>query len=443
MNHRCLLLLLCHHFLSIASAFQLRLPTPRPPPQSSAITPSSLHYSIDISHNAPRDIPSFRDWASNYGIQTTDGFELIGDNTDIFAVTNQDVPADSALLYVPRELFLTASGAMQELGAAMNGAEHYSLDPSDCAAFYLFVKVLTEYELGEEEGSPWYGWLNSLPRYYSNGASMTDFCFGCLPPYAAGLALAEKTRLRQFVQALADVPFLGYETKGNEDLTRWAYNVVFTRYMELPNGDLCLVPMADYLNHGGAQANAYITYDEEGNCYAYAACDIPAGQPLHICYGDPTNPSSLLARYGFLDESSSATFCKYIINHPSLEVYNLGYPSRMLFYNDGSVSQEVWDVLLYEELAKNSNEQQQAFYRACISGDEATKQSYHNQYYPQTLAALQEHVDGMTKKLNELSVFSWQTDFKRHPRLPLLSKHNEFIWETFELVRQRLDSLSA
>jgi len=38
--------------------------------------------------------------------------------------------------------------------------------------------------------------------------------------------------------------------------------------------------------------------------------DIPAGLPLCISYCCPTNPSELFARYGFIDKTSPATFCK-------------------------------------------------------------------------------------------------------------------------------------
>eukprot|EP00957_Ditylum_brightwellii_P056411 4276033-Ditylum_brightwellii.AAC.1 len=212
-----------------------------------------------------------------------------------------------------------------------------SADASDrVPQFYLFLKVLKEYEMGMD--SAWYTWLNSLPRYHSNGASMTDFCFGCLPPYAAEVSLVEKRCLRQFVQSLSEIPFLSDRTKQNEVLTTWAFSIVHTRYFTVPNnGDVCIVPMADFFNHGGVEEEEVnISYDDNGNCFAYSNYDITAGQPLRICYGDPTNPSNLLARYGFLDESSPATFCKYVIPNPSQEVLELGYdPSRMLFYNDG------------------------------------------------------------------------------------------------------------
>jgi len=189
--------------------------------------------------------------------------------------------------------------------------------------------------------------------------------------------------------------------------------------------------------------DVYIGYDEEGNCYAYSTRDVPAGQQLRLCYGDPTNPSQLLAKYGLLDESSPGTYCKWIAEEASSEMFDMGYPSRMLFYQDGSVSNEVWDVLLYDELGKAGNYQEQAaFYQAHCSGDEGTKAGYHQQYFARTLGALRSHVDYVLGELDELA--TWQAtklDAGRHPRLPLIVRHNEFVRNTFEMVRQNLNAM--
>jgi hypothetical protein len=91
---------------------------------------------------------------------------------------------------------------------------------------------------------------------------------------------------------------------------------------------------------------------------------------------------------------------------------------------------------------QNPNEQR-VFYQAHITGDEALKQSYHNQYYPQTLAVLRKHVDYLNTELEELSEFSWKKDINRHPRLPLLLRHNEFVRSIFEVVQQNLDPVSS
>jgi hypothetical protein len=414
-------------------------------------------YPIDISENAPRDTVTVTDWAINFGIQLSDTFQLTttqlledgggNNNDDVYITTNQNIPPETPLLSIPSDLILTGSKSRQELGSPTYGAEQQSLPLSDHQTFYLFLKILREYELGDQ--SPWYYWLNSLPRYYSNGASMTDFCFGCLPPYAAGLALAEKTRYKQFREVLDNISFLNTmeDESTYEEVTKWAFNVVFTRYMEMPGGDCCIVPMVDYLNHG-SDANVYITYDDTGNCYVYSTRDVMATEPLVFAYGDSSNPSNLLARYGFLDESSPGTFCKYVIENPTFEMFNLGYPNSMLFYNDGSISNEVWDVLLYELLKVSSPDEQQHFYQAHVSGDEGTKASYHDQYFALTFQSISTHVNYKINELDELGMgletqIAQGQDAKRHPRLPLIMRHNEFVKVTFDNVRQNLDNMIA
>ena len=433
--------------IATAAAFRTHIfLVPLPERASSRI---SLRYGIDIAESTPRDIAPLSEWAGSCGVQTVNGFQLsTDDGLDVFAITNQDLPADSPVLYVPNMLTMTGSKAREEFGAGSSAAEQILTNSNESEylpQFYLFLKVLKEYELGME--SPWYPWLNSLPRYYSNGASMTEFCFGCLPPYAAKQSLAEKRRLNQFVEALSQVAYISDNAKFNTELTRWAYSVVQTRSLEIPErGDFCLAPMADYFNHGGTEANVYISYDGEGSCYAYSICDVPAGQALKICYGNPSNPSKLLAKYGFLDESSSATFCKYIIDNPSEELFNLGYPSGMHFYRTGEIAMQVWDVLLYQELGKANPEEQRAFYQAHMTGDGTTKQRLHEQYYPRTLAVLQNHVEDLLNEVEELGFgieaqIDQGQDAERHPRLPLLMRHNDFVKETLELVQKNLDKM--
>ena len=263
------------------------------------------------------------------------------------------------------------------------------------------------------------------------------------PPYAAELALQEKLRLGKFVNALNGVSFLSEESI---DATKFAYNVVFTRMMPMPNGDYCIAPMCDYFNHWGDISDASISFDEDGNCYAYSTRDVQAGEPLRICYNNPTNPSLLLAKYGFLDESSPATFCKYVISNPTEELFNMGYPDRAVIYKDGSISDEVWDILLYEELGKVSPEDQQAFYHACMTGDEGTKQSYHEKFFVNTHSKLQQHVNFLINELDELGLgleiqVAQGQDSERHPRLPLIMRHNQFVSDTFERVKQNIDNM--
>jgi len=425
----------------LTSAFLSQRPRlPRFPPLPHAL--------VDIDYNAPRDIGTFLEWSNAMGIQQADGLQLTSDDdgVDIFAMTTQDVPANTPVLMVPNNLVLSCRTAMQEIGRLENAEERLvSAKASDHVPhFYLFLYILREYERGDQQ-SPYYPWLNSLPRYYSNGASMTPFCFDCLPPFTGRLARQERVQYLQFYQALKYVDFLSQSTTTSKALTKWVFAVVYTRGFATPDGDFQVAPFADFFNHH-ADPEVSLQYDKDGNTYIVTTKDVPAGSPLRLQYADPTNPSHLLARYGFLDESSPATFCKLMYNNnnkpttttSSAELRNLGYDhSRLLFYRDGSVSPEVWNVLLYQALAQSNPDAQDAFYQACVTGDTDTQQSIHNYFVDTTRAALQDHVESFLRDLWQLNSRCAMMNVDQHPRLPLIVRHNQFVLETFLAVQER------
>lgn len=152
----------------------------------------------------------------------------------------------------------------------------------------------------------------------------------------------------------------------------------------------------------------------------------------------------MTAKYGFIDESCPSTFCKMMDIIPSTELRDIGLSfSKMLFYKDtGEVSTEVYDVLLYQILSKNWQEQK-AFYNACMAGDEATKSAYHQQYLGETMGKLKKHVDTFLKDLDELGEKTSQMDFEKHPRLPLILAHNDFVRQTFMSVKEKIDPIAA
>ena len=446
------------------AAFQQRQQRQLQSPSSSVITRRSsyrLYYSqedvINTQENSPRDIQSLQEWAQACEVQRAEGFQLtvpssddddayiiqqeLGlENVDVFATTTMDIPANSPVLWVPAQMILSSHRAMEELRSQDMEAAEQRIEKSNANTelrqYYLMLKILVEYEKGQ--ASPWFLWLNALPRYFSNAVSMTPFCYRCLPSLMASLAMKERANLNHL--RVRQVPFLADDTKSNEDLWTWAYQIVYTRSFEGNNGDLCLAPIADMFNHG-AEANIELSYDGDGNCFVQTTRDVPNGSPLHMSYGDPTNPSFLFARYGFLDKSSPATFCKIIIATPTKELVDMGYdPSRMLFYTEtGEASEEVWDVLLYTILGENPDyrQEQHAFYQAHMTGEYNTKQQLHEQYYPRTSAKLLEHIDTFLHQLEELSGKTQWRDVREHPRLPLIQRHNDFVRNTFLAVRAR------
>ena len=154
---------------------------------------ASISSVVDLDESTPRNVESMEEWATNYGVQYADGFALAPtaeadpdcdtvDRHDMSVVTNADLAAESPVLYVPADLILTSTAARQQLSS--NGlsdaldllARLQSSSDDDDAEFCLFGKVLVEYEQGD--ASPWFAWLNSLPRTFYNGASMTREWFG-------------------------------------------------------------------------------------------------------------------------------------------------------------------------------------------------------------------------------------------------------------------------
>eukprot|EP00985_Skeletonema_marinoi_P001908 scaffold773_cov140-Skeletonema_marinoi.AAC.13 len=399
---------------------------------------------IDIDEEAPRDIPSMEAWSYEMGAQRTDGFTLTTDDGgyNVYAMTNVDLPTGSPILTIPEHMILSSNKAMAELRTSdMSEAEKIVKSvnaESEFRHYYLMLKLLVEYEKGME--SPWYQWMNSLPRYYTNAASMTPFCCLCLPSLMRKLTVQERGYLQRLgVSSIKMVPYLNEDTKYDVDLCTWVYQIVYTRSFETADGDLKIVPLADMFNHG-AYPEVESSYDEEGNYYAYTTYDVPAGSPLRMSYGDPTNPSFLFARYGFLDESTEATFCKIIPEHVNKDMEELGYAhNRMLFYKDGNVSEEVWDILLFQHVSSTKIGDKRALMEAHRSGDYATKQMLHEKYYENTSAMLLEHLESFLEQLEKLSSKAGerQTELGDHPRLPLILAHNEFVKQTFLAVRMQ------
>lgn len=288
-------------------------------------------------------------WAVDNGIQRADSFKLSEQRRgkkEVYAYTKSDVPSGTPVLYVPEHLILSSNKAIAELRTSdMAQSEQYVMSKeaeSQSRQWYLMLKILYEIQKGRD--SPWFAWLNSLPRYYENAAAMTDYCLQCLPPLMRKLAEEEREIQRQLSKDTIDlVPFLCDDLKLHpRDFCKWAYQIVYTRAIETEDGDLKIIPLADYFNHGSDYTEIEPWYDEAGNYYAYTTYDVPAGSPLRISYADPRNPAFLLARYGFFDENCPASYCKLLPPTVNQDMLDLGYShDRMLFYRTGEVADEV------------------------------------------------------------------------------------------------------
>ena len=215
---------------------------------------------IATAEMAPRNVPQLESWAIESGIQKIDGLELYTeDGLDYQYITTADIPSGTTLMYIPAGVCLSSSMVAQELNAmSPTGGVAAAVDKlnkiggqNSVADFYLFLKLLVEYEA--QENSPYYAWLYSLPRLYYNAVSMTDFCYECLPPLVFSLSRLEKVKFDNFKQVLAKVDIVSDYVKSNEEVLKWAFNVVYTRAYADKDGqgsDVTITPLGDMFNHG-------------------------------------------------------------------------------------------------------------------------------------------------------------------------------------------------
>ena len=124
---------------------------------------------VNVDERAERDLWSFQEWADSCGVQKCEGFEIqTNDGSDYYVVTTQDLQAGSPVVYVPSQMVLSSNRASEEFGSSLQVAEQQLNEGNSgnqIPLFRLVVKILSEFEKGES--SPWYPWLNSLPRRVS------------------------------------------------------------------------------------------------------------------------------------------------------------------------------------------------------------------------------------------------------------------------------------
>jgi len=396
---------------------------------------------------AQRDVYAMDEWATQYGVQKVQGIELYTeDGSDYNLVSQAQIPASTSVIYVPAEMCLSATAAVDEFGGSLQQAEQVLVQMDQgtqkrLPLFRLMVKILAEYDKGEN--SPWYPWLSAMPRQFYNGVSMTDACFACLPPYAGWLASNERINYSHFINALRKgyVP-LNPETVNNDQIVKWAYNVALTRFNEVwePQRNKLIAPMADMLNHS-AEPNCEISYDMQGNCNVMAIYDIQPGTPLTTTLGDPSNPTPIFAQYGFLPNDCTTIFCKAM--HLERIITYLGFEFKDLLFQteSGEIAPKVWDIFLYEILENNDQEAADNFYVACKTNDEPAKQEIHNNYFQYTLEALRQHVYSILGDVETLTMNAQSYDLQTHPRVPVIVAHNNLVRDTFTMTASLLEQM--
>lgn len=248
---------------------------------------------VDVRESAPRNGYSFMEWGSHYGIQP-ENFQLQPMQGDLNwgAVATRPARAGERALFVPSMLRMFTPNIIQQefpniqpiVQQKIASSKSSNGDIDLANHFYLFLKVLKEYELGSE--SPYFAWLDALPRKFQTAVNFRDVETDCLPPFVKFLSKRDQQNYSLFARTLQELSTpdtISDATKQNMELTKWAFNVVFTRARE-SFGAAEIIPMSDMINHR-SEPNVEITWDNEGNVNVIFVQDVQAGEELVKCYG--------------------------------------------------------------------------------------------------------------------------------------------------------------
>lgn len=428
-------------------AFQ---PPERASQKKSSRCAAKFSSTVDNVSNNHRDIQALESWAQDNGVSRGSGFVLSeSESGDWSVAVTDDGDAAEVVLEVPASLVLSSTKIRNEseIFNHTDAAIEY-LTKKKCESqvnqFLLWLKVLREYEKKEE--SVWYPWLSSLPRKFSNAICMDEVELDCLAPFAWSLAQIKILHLNEFLEALKLTSgIISQETMEDEDLLRWAFNVVFTRCWG-QDGDeeedrKDIAPMGDMFNHGHP-GNVFIYYDEDRNLNIILKDDVKPGDSLSLSYGFDTNPYRFMVVFGFVNEFQESIYSQLQAVKPSKRHVEMGYEvSRMTFNTtDGSFTEEVWDFVLFC-LLEQVPDIQDAYYNAHVSGNQNMKDSIRRKFYMETCIMLKKHVDKTLIELNELIKKIDRYDMIEHELLPMIRRNNFLVAQTFSKVKHNVDQM--
>lgn len=281
--------LLFTSLLANAASFQVQQPIHS---STRSFSPSPLSAYLNIDEQAERDVGAMDEWATMCEVQRGDGFQLTTeDGMDYSAMTTADIAEGSPILCIPGNMIISTSSVRAELGGQEAAVDFLTRNGSgdQVGKFFVFLKMMAEYEQGDQ--SPYFPWLNSLPRLFFNAISMTgktqslhifwstlllcvpywayqlipnfaifaiiaiiatltinsDFCYECLPPLVFQLARKEKVKFDNYFDALQKADCISDQTKTNKAAARWAYNIVTTR-SQGSDDEKFIAPMADMVS---------------------------------------------------------------------------------------------------------------------------------------------------------------------------------------------------
>lgn len=329
-----------------------------------------------------RNIGSFQSWCDQVGIKYSSQYIdfYISDSDDDCTVQLQhDAIAGTVIGIIPSHLLFSSKSIEIEFNDIMNNNEnnntfqlalnylHERGFTNQISQFYIFIKLLIEYQRKEE--SIWYLYIQSLPQTFYTSINMNDNEINhLLPPMAYAIATTWKLQYDAFQYAIQLLPdhFEIYNNnitststttislsniKHDIELLKWAYNVVFTRCWSYRDDTMNmketttkqnneidennnmrnnttttmihnnnnnrqqridLVPFGDMFNHvcNDEEKNIEISYNTNNDCIVTLTKNTKANTSLLFSYGKETNSYHFLTIFGFVDMNQQELLCE-------------------------------------------------------------------------------------------------------------------------------------
>ena len=437
-----------------------------------------------------RNVPSLKTWATTtHNVKFATGVQLIDNGFGDWGVgivstaaaaarRSQSSPNDddvedmeqeesqistafskgTPIMTIPHELILSSSdpdlftyhdGKLYETIVSSMKESNMEYYTPECLLITLLL-----WETSKGSDSPWYPYIQTLPKSYTTGIYMDEVEKSHLKRFAFEFVKQQEyqynsckqtilhdayasdvlpTTLQNLLQAMKEKKKIekvtNAESKKNDDggedillfdstddLFKWAFSVVFTRSWRTPARDLeegnssllpeaTLVPLGDMFNHDSMKSNVAPSILDDGSVQLSLKSDIEImngesdddaasiSSSLYLSYGLFYQPARYLVMFGFWDRSNLYMDANLTI---PTELSNCMDPSSLIVStNNGGVTQDVFNLAIYHFLlAQNADDgdDAQRFLVALQSQDESTIHELSTRYELEGALYLRLHV---------------------------------------------------
>jgi hypothetical protein len=307
-----------------------------------------------------RNFPALQNWALDRGVVLADGVKLVDNGLGDWGVglsENHTQVAQTPIMTIPKDLVLSsADPKLQELRNTISESM-----ASVSMEYYVpecLLMMLVLWEKAKANASAWSPWLETLPKGFNTGIHLDPLERSHVERVAPEFLLQQDlqwTACHQALQYTADNNLLPMELQeflcnaedDMDDLTKWAFSIIFTRSWRTPSGsEATLVPLGDMFNHDSAMANVAPNILEDGSVQMTLKQDVSEGSPLFLSYGMGVFPARFLVNFGFWDRS--AQFMDANLTIP--EEFPVDRSQLVASTRTGGITEDVWNLAIYRLL---------------------------------------------------------------------------------------------